>query len=89
MDYRGGQNQSYSVQILQRKPGLVIDRNQGKIFEISKIYEISKKKKIQVVNDELVDKIKKKRYSSVRVRLAFKRNHQFYSLTLIVPIIHR
>ena len=42
---------------------------------------------IKVVDDELVDEIESESYSRVRVKLAFRRHHHFYSLTLIAPIV--
>ena len=42
---------------------------------------------VKVTNDPLSDVVSKANYSTVTVNLAFKRNHQYYTLTLIVPII--
>ena len=42
---------------------------------------------VKVATDSLSDVVAKADYSTVTVSLAFRRNHQFYTLTLIVPIV--
>ena len=42
---------------------------------------------VRVTNNPLSDIVSKANYSTVTVSLAFRRNHQYYTLTLIVPIV--
>ena len=42
---------------------------------------------IKVCDSNTTDEVTGDKFSTVTVKLAFRRNHQFYSLTLIIPII--
>ena len=79
----------WETSILQGNHGWITEESQLKALEY-KYYNAHSGWTligVKITNNPLSDIVSKANYSTVTVNLAFKRNHQYYTLTLIVPII--
>ena len=79
----------WETSILQETNGWITEENKLKELEY-KYYNSNPGWSligVKVTNGALSDNVAKANYSTVTVTLAFRRNHQFYTLTLIVPVI--